>query len=103
MRTGFIGAGAYWTCPVDGCGWKLGMDQPASHRRYFFKDLTPQGVSEGISAAATASAKETERVLRDHLESHDVLDFVRTIHRLNNDLAQVNSGIRPHVYRPEGT
>lgn len=101
MQTGFIGAGAYWTCPVDGCDWKLNQDQSSKAERYEVRDLTPEGINEGISKVANARAKEMEAVLRDHLDSHDVLDFLRTIQRLNQDLAQFNSGIRPHVYRSQ--
>lgn len=99
MKTGFIGAGAYATCPVDDCEWKLNTDQSGGFRIQI-KTPTPEGINEGISVAAMERGKEIERVLREHLESHDVLDFLRTIHRLNNDLTQVDCGIRPHVYRP---
>lgn len=99
VRPGFIGAGAYHMCPVDGCAWKLSMDQ--SFGRIAIDDLSPEGITAGISRHAMERARETERVLREHLESHDVLDFLRTIKRLENDLAQQGSGIRPHVYSPE--
>lgn len=99
MRSGFIGAGAYATCPVDGCEWLLNTDQSGG-LRIKIDDLSPGGINAGISASAMERGREIERVLREHLESHDVLDFLRTIRRLSNDIAQQDSGIRPHVYRP---
>jgi hypothetical protein len=69
--------------------------------------LLPAGMSgqEAINAAvnevALRRARETEAVIREHLESHDVLDWVRTVQRLQMELAQIDGGIRPHVYRDE--
>lgn len=66
--------------------------------RYVFQDLSPEGINEGISKVANERARKTEQVLREHLESHEVLDFLRTSKRLENDLYQQHSGIRPHIY-----
>jgi hypothetical protein len=89
------------TCPVDGCEWELDhgiMDKPG---RYVMPiNPTPEDVTASINAAATKRAELVEASVREHAESHDVLDFLRTINRLQQDLAQQSSGIRPHVYRP---
>ncbi len=100
VQSGFIGAGVYWTCPVDECEWRLRQAQP-TRQRYVFRDLSPEGVNEGITSAAQVSMAESERLIREHCEAHDVLDLLRTIQRLNQELAQVDCGIRPHIYRGE--
>lgn len=88
-----------YQCPVDGCDWELQPESlPAA--RVLVGGAT---LEEALAASASASAKTMEAVLRDHLAVHDVLDFLRTIQRLNQHLAQFDSGIRPHVYREEWT
>lgn len=88
-------------CPVDGCDWEFDplllppprIELPADTRLADVLDTA-------ITASAVESARATEKILRDHLETHDVVDFVRTIHRLQQELAQFDGGVRPHVYAP---
>lgn len=107
-----------WECPVDGCDWTYQMkDLPPPVPLVFPYPLAAAAVCgqamnaaaaeeqrKMVSAAIGASAQKhsalVEGALREHLESHDVQDFVRTIDQLKCDLYQQHSGIRPHTYRP---
>lgn len=99
-------------CPVDGC--------PQPHADLVAKILNtpiakikismdairiggPGGaLNDAITAGITERARAAEAVLRRHAESHDVLDYLRTIHRLNCELDGRRAGIRPHMTRPDG-
>jgi hypothetical protein len=59
-------------------------------------------VRQAVSELARRRDWAVENVLRDHLREHDVLDFVRTIRRLEQALGQCDSGIRPHRAEQEG-
>lgn len=70
-------------CPVDGCGWTH-IVPPLDPR---INGNTLAGAfGPGVMAqvAANQRAEKIERALRDHLKSHDVLDYVRTIQRLKD-------------------
>jgi hypothetical protein len=101
MRPGVMGAGAYATCAVDGCGWMADTDEPSATRTVARFTSPADTIDDAISRASRDRAAELEVILREHAESHDVLDYLRTIQRLNADLAQQGSGIRPHVYPQE--
>lgn len=85
-----------WPCPVDGCDWRL---------RESDVEFGPQRgagptLEDAINAMAAGRAKAIDDHLRAHLESHDVLDFVRTIRRLEQELYNAGpTGVRPHVQR----
>lgn len=92
-------------CPVDGC--------PQPHFEDVWRAVNTPGpitvpapahgapgrdaVTAAITAAAVARGRAIENILRAHLETHDVLDFVRTIHRLRCESEQHHGGIRPHL------
>lgn len=69
-------------CIVDGCGWHhdepTGLDAPQW-------PAGAQSVEEAAHRAAIERAIGQEPVFRAHLESHDVIDFARTIRRLRRD------------------
>lgn len=87
---------ALYLCPVDGCAWQLDELSLPPTRIAIGPDL-----DAALTANAKASTQAMEATLREHMETHDVVDFLRTIQRLNQDLAQGHSGIRPHVYRSQ--
>lgn len=66
-------------CPVDGCEWQLERTEPAQ------PPLLPLPGSL-VTQALLAEAARLEQTLRVHLESHDVVDFVRTINRLTQQV-----------------
>jgi hypothetical protein len=78
-----------YECPVDGCGWVLSQEAYERQRPPIRADGAPQ-VGQWLKA-----------ILRQHLETHDVFEWVDTVLRLNQELAQQHSGIRPHVYREQ--
>lgn len=90
-----------YPCPLDGCPWILDPSAlPAPVLR--FNAPVTDGLNEALEGAVHAMAVQEvaaiDGALRDHLADHDNLDFLRTINRLQQDLAQQGSGIRPHVY-----
>lgn len=95
MIPGFIGAGTYLVCDVDGCDWRLNTDQPGG-ARWVFCGPTRADFEDAVRRYTLAHAEEVERTLRGHLEQHDVVDFMRTIKRLKTELAQ-QSGDRTQV------
>jgi hypothetical protein len=61
-------------------------------------------VDAAISQASRERGEALEREVRAHLETHDVLDFLRAIRLLEQQLYQQDSGIRPHAHRaPRGS
>lgn len=87
MIPGFIGAGTYLVCDVDGCDWRLNTDQPGG-ARWVFYGPTREDFDDAVHRYTLVHAEEVERTLREHLESHDVVDFMRTIKRLKTELAE---------------
>jgi hypothetical protein len=87
-------------CPVDGCEWTMDPDAGAGPVQYTVRTDLPwnEAVSAAVAEVALRRAAEVERLVREHAESHDVLDYLRTIRRLEQDLAQQGSGIRPHMH-----
>lgn len=81
-------------CPVVGCTWTFNSDRLPPMRLM----VGAGGLDEAFAAMTKKNAEATERILREHLESHELLDFVRTIHHLQCTIAGYESGIRPHVY-----
>jgi hypothetical protein len=77
------------TCPVVDCNWSLDYSLPAD-----ISDATLSGIfGWGVFRATHESQAraDAERDTRDHLKSHDVVDFVKTIRGLEELVAsQVN-------------
>lgn len=69
-------------CPVDNCNvyWdrEVGMDAELSQGTWKHGDT----ISAYAARVALEQAVTTEADLRAHLETHDIVDFVRTIARL---------------------
>lgn len=106
-----LGAAVY-ACPLSDCLWTLSypLITPfplAVDQRVVGTALTPGPYQEtarahvetAINRLSRERSEAIEREVRAHLESHDVLDFVQAIRLLENELAQVDSGIRPHSQR----
>jgi hypothetical protein len=72
-----VASGGRSYCPVAGCPWYI--DVPESTTAVNRTDVG------GLSISATGVAtSEVEAVLRGHLETHDVLDWVRTVQHRND-------------------
>ncbi len=81
-----------YTCPVDDCPWEY--DRATVQRRAPTQGAprTYTSAREAIAAWARAINAVDDAVAREHLESHDVIDFVRTIARLRDQLAAHEAG-----------
>lgn len=83
-----------YECPADGCDWQLSQLDYERNRPPFRAKLTidADGVPQlDMTAIVEANAKHVDRMLREHLETHDVFDWVKTVQRLNQDLAQTGT------------
>lgn len=70
-------------CPVDGCDWQLDLpDMPSRMESVREAARVTASLDDAVRKHVLTSAQATEEVIREHLETHDVIDFVRTIHRL---------------------
>ncbi len=86
-------------CPLDGCDWKLvepprtAMSLADAAEALRHADPTALTIDEMVSSAVAnrllAEARGRERLLTEHFESHDLLDFLRTIHTLRTQLDAV--------------
>ncbi len=91
-------------CPVDGCDHDLAADIEATPNAplHVRSDLPfSEAITEATNQASRENGKAHEAKLREHLETHDVMDWMRTVRRLEQALAQHYGGVRPHVYREE--
>lgn len=80
-------------CPVDDCDWTsrprtvdatVTLDLASATRSL---PLLPGSLlDEAVRRQLLREADEVEAELREHLGSHDVVDFLRTIRRLRDDL-----------------
>jgi hypothetical protein len=77
-------SGTYVVCPLEGCEWKLRTDET---RTSFRIDIT-NGVDAGIQDLVRREAQAREHAIREHLDDHDPLDFLRTIAALRQRLGQ---------------
>lgn len=88
------------SCPVDGCAWTLShgdveLKNPLSLRR-----KPGETLDETINENARRWHAGVEETIRSHVETHDVMEWLTTVRRLQQDLYNVGpTGIRPHVYR----
>lgn len=92
-----------YECPVDGCDWQFSQLDYEQSRPQFFAQLVfdDDGTHLDTDAIIEKNAGHIKSVLREHLQTHDVFEWVDTVLRLNQALAQQHSGIRPHVYREQ--
>jgi hypothetical protein len=89
-------------CPVDTCTWETDADPCAGQPVKYVIDTNGPGdlsdaVSRAVDKVAIERASVLEATLRQHFESHDVLDWIRTIRTLEQLLAQHDCGVRPHM------
>lgn len=80
--------GTYIVCPLEECDWKLRTDVDPTPARYVVTEWTAEGISAAVSAVAHQRAQATEHTIREHLDDHDPLDFLRTIAALRQRLGQ---------------
>jgi hypothetical protein len=74
-----------YDCPVDGCDWHYDGDPSNTPpHRQTQQELSPKETTRDImlTQAAREVAVAVDAALREHLESHDVVDWLRTIRRL---------------------
>lgn len=103
---------AIYSCPLPECLWTL-REEMTAHVAFRidqatvatamipgpYQDVARGRVEAAISQASLEQAETLENEIRVHLESHDVLDFVRAIRLLEQQVYQQDSGIRPHSRR----
>lgn len=86
-----------FVCPVIGCDWRktvAEVELAVAHVPIRGRGPT---LNDAIGEALVARAKATDAILREHLESHDVIDFVRTIRDLEQQVYNAgHTGVRPH-------
>lgn len=86
-------------CPIEGCDWKL-VEPPRTNltladvaKVLSRADPTVLTIDEMVSSAVgnhlMAEARSSEQLLTEHFQSHDLLDFLRTIHALRTQLGDV--------------
>jgi hypothetical protein len=105
-----FGTGIY-PCPLPECVWTLSdrvladvslrVDPQTAATAMApgpYREAARARVEEAITRVSLESGEALEREVRAHLESHDVLDFLRAIRLLEQRVAQYDSGIRPHRY-----
>jgi hypothetical protein len=103
---------AIYACPLPECLWSLSESLVADVEFRVNPEVVARSMTSGpyqeaawknvevaINQVAFERAEALEKEIRAHLESHDVLDFVRAIRSLEQQLAQRDSGNRPHRYR----
>lgn len=89
-------------CPADGCDWKattedIDRTQPPIRARLTYREDGPPIIDS--SEWQSECAARLDRFLREHLETHDVFDWVRTVRNRDQQIYNLqNTGVRPHVY-----
>lgn len=81
-------------CPVDNCLWSYNTDS-GGPTRYVVEEFTPDGIDTAISKLAMARAAATDTAIREHLNSHELIDYVITINRLRDKLRRAEALISP--------
>jgi hypothetical protein len=96
MTTPVAGTTRY-LCPLE-CGWHHDVPPPTAERAVALApavDIAGLTPSERISAMATGAylreAELTETALREHLDTHTTVEFVRTIQGLRAEIASLKS------------
>lgn len=77
-------------CTVDGCGWQLLDSEVPFARPPISPDTSPD---DFIHASMVAHARAREHVLRVHLEGHSVVEWARTVHRLNATVGRARDAV----------
>lgn len=78
-------------CPLSSCPWTLEKDgaEPAGHKP---RIVEPENVAREIAMAADA-------IIREHLETHALLEWVQEVTRLRAQLEAVTAGDEPAEWR----
>lgn len=86
-----------YLCPLE-CGWYHDVPPPTIHRIVELgvtADPTARNMEEAVTSVAHralfADADRTETALREHLATHTPEQFVRVIHDLRVEVAQLKS------------
>jgi hypothetical protein len=77
--------GGRYLCPVDDCAWQLDVPDPKCNTSGSV-DWTQSTVKLSMSGV---DPQEVEQRLRLHFESHDVVDWAKTVQRLTFELAAI--------------
>lgn len=72
-------------CPVDGCDFDLAVAS-ANAAADPIRIRVGQPLGDAIDESARENAAAREAALRTHLETHDVMDWMRTVRRLEQEL-----------------
>jgi hypothetical protein len=86
-----------YLCPLE-CGWHYDVPPPTAER---VVELAPAAIPAGLSPSETINAMATgaylreaeltETALREHLDTHTTVEFVRVIHDLRMEVQQLRS------------
>lgn len=87
------------TCFVDGCAWRLSHADVELKIPFSLKWKAGETLDQALNENSRKWHARVEEMIRGHLETHDVMEWARTVTRLRQDLAQVDSGVRPHAPR----
>lgn len=86
-------------CPVDGCNFDLAAAS-ANAAADPIRIRVGQPLGDAMDESARENAAAREAALRTHLETHDVMDWMRTVRRLEQELYNAGpTGVRPHAPR----
>lgn len=80
-----------YECIVDGCDWHY--DEPPLADGRIAVNLAAYGRAASL-ADALANRQATETALRTHLESHDSIEWARTVNRLQTALDKAGEELR---------
>lgn len=72
-------------CVVNGCTWRYTLPSVNYNAPLVMSSLA-------LHAVLVAEANQAEADLREHLESHDVVDFARTIRQLRSRVDELERG-----------
>lgn len=98
VRVPFPARAEVFSCPVRECGWTATTADIMAVENTVTKASGPS-IDEAISAMSIARAKTVDAFLRKHLETHDVIDYLRTIRELEQQMYNAGyTGVRPHRY-----
>ena len=91
-----------YLCPLE-CGWHHDVPPPSLDRAIALgaaADPTARDLTEAVASLtrdwSLREAEQTERALREHLATHTTEQFVRVIHDLRVEIAQLRSAVPVH-------
>jgi hypothetical protein len=92
------------SCTVDGCDWH--HDDPGPGPVEEWPQVPASGVDDYIRQVSKLHYAGIEAVLAEHLATHEPIEYLRTIQRLNSDQLQLRAVAEAaralcYVYEPE--